>query len=238
MPIDLLPSWMNYKIIKIQIFILCLSIIFPNTLVNAAQRSKNRLLEFSLDIQNTTSYLNFTSDSYETKSEQLGISWYEPFTEYFHGGLELGYINMTQIDNSLTSAKFTSGQYAGLLLRFIPINAELFSLTLNANYRYNDTEGTSTNQESRFIWSETLLSTELKFQPTSLIGLTFAAEYHLIDGSQQDSGTINQIIAFNAEKQHGNRFGLNFTTNRTGVVGFEWFTGFRSGSRLYFTREF
>lgn len=229
---------MNYKTIKIQIFILCLSIIQPITLVSAAQISKNKLLEFSLDIQNTSTYFNFPSYTYKTKSEQLGISWYEPFTKYFHGGLELGYINMTQIDNSLTSAKFTSGQYAGLLLRFIPINSELFSLTLNANYRYSDTQGTSSNQETRFVWNETLLTTELKFQPTSLIGLTFAAEYHLIDGSQQDSGAINQITAFNAEKQHGTRFGLNFTTNRTGVVGFEWFTGFRSGSRLYFTRKF
>jgi len=229
---------MNYKTIKIQIFILCLSIILPITLVSAAQISKNKRLDFSLDIQNTSEYFKFPSYTYKTKSEQLGISWYEPFSEYFHGGLELGYINMTQIDNSLTSAKFTSGQYAGLLLRFIPINTELFSLTLNANYRYNDTQGTSSNQESRFIWYETLLATELKFQPTSLIGLTFAAEYHLIDGSQQDSGTINQITAFNAEKQHGTRFGLNFTTNRAEMVGFEWFTGFRSGSRLYFTRKF
>ncbi|MCK4865710.1 MAG: hypothetical protein KAT06_09860 [Gammaproteobacteria bacterium] len=238
MPIDLLPSYMNYKKIKIQIFILCLSIILPITLVSATQKSKNKILDFSLDIQNTSEYFQFPSYTYKTKSEQLGISWYESFTEYFHGGLELGYINMTQIDNNLTSAKFTSGQYAGLLLRFIPINAELFSLTLNANYRYNDTQGTSSNQESRFIWNETLLTTELKFQPTSLIGLTFAAEYHLIDGSQQDSGTINQITAFNAEKQYGTHFGLNFTTHRTGIVGFEWFTGFRNGSRLYFSREF
>ncbi len=229
---------MNYKTIKIQIFILCLSIILPITLVSAAQISKSKLFEFSLDIQNTSTDFKFPSYTYKTKSEQLGISWYEPFTEYFHGGLELGYINMTQIDNSLTSAKLTSGQYAGLLLRFIPINSELFSLTLNANYRYNDTQGTSANQESRFVWNETLLTTELKFQPTSLIGLTFAAEYHLIDGSQRDSGVINQITAFNAEKQYGTRVGLNFTTNRTGVVGFEWFTGFRSGSRLYFTRKF
>ena len=222
----------------IQTGIVFLFIILPVTFVSASQINKNNLLEFSLDIQNTSTYFKFPSQTYKTKSEQLGISWYEPFTEYFHGGLELGYINMTQIDNNLTAAKFTSGQYAGLLLRFIAINSELFSLSLDANYRYNDTQGTSSNQESRFVWNETLLTTELKFQPTSLIGLTFAAEYHIIDGSQQDSGAINQITAFNAEKQYGARFGLNFTTNRTGVVGFEWFTGFRSGSRLYFTRNF
>ena len=222
----------------IQTGIVFLFIILPVTFVSASQINKNNLLAFSLDIQNTSTYFKFPSQTYKTKSEQLGISWYEPFTEYFHGGLELGYINMTQIDNNLTAAKFTSGQYAGLLLRFIAINSELFSLSLDANYRYNDTQGTSSNQESRFVWNETLLTTELKFQPTSLIGLTFAAEYHIIDGSQQDSGAINQITAFNAEKQYGARFGLNFTTNRTGVVGFEWFTGFRSGSRLYFTRNF
>ena len=229
---------MNQKRFILKIGVAFLFIILPISFVSASQIYKSKLFEFSLDIQNTSTYFKFPSYTYKTKSEQLGISWYEPFTEYFHAGLELGYLNMTQIDNSFTSAKFTSGEYAGVLLRYIPINSKLFSLTLNANYRYNDTQGTSTNQESRFVWNETLFSTELKFQPTALVGLTFAAEYHLIDGSQRDSGTINQITAFDAEKQYGTRFGINFTTNHTGVVGFEWFTGFRSGSRLYFTRKF
>ena len=118
------------------------------------------------------------------------------------------------------------------------VSSDFFSLTLNANYRYNITQGTSTNQETRFAWNETLISSILRFQPTSLFGLTATAEYQLIDGSQRDSGTITQIRAFNTSKHQGYRLGMDITTNHTGVVGIEWFTGFRSGTRLYFTRKF
>ena len=215
-----------------------LLIFLPFAFINASQITQSNLLEFSLDVGNDTTDFNLSANTYETKSEKLGISWYEPFTPYFHGGLELGYINLTQLDNSLTSAKFTSGQYIGLLLRFLPISFDLFSLSLNANYRYNSTQGTSMNQETRFVWNETLISTELSFQPTSLVGLTAGVEYQLIDGSQRDSGTITQVTAFNTSKNPGYRLGIDITTNRTGVVGFEWFTGFRSGTRLYFTRKF
>jgi len=145
---------------------------------------------------------------------------------------------MTQIANSLASAQFTAGQYAGLLLRFLPINNRAFSLTLNLNYRYNRTQGSSTDQETQFAWNETLLSSEIQFKPTTHIGLFLAAEYQVLNGEQRDSGNTSQITSFSSAKHQGERFGINFKLKNNGIVRLERLTGFRNGTRIYFMRKF
>lgn len=229
---------MTHKINIVITLILCLFTFILNSNVNASQIMNPNLLEFSLSLQNQTTSLKYSSNTYETQTDYLGINWYEPFSQYFHGGLELGSIEMTQINNPLATATFTSGEYIGLLLRFIPIETDSFSLMLNLNYRYNRTQGESTNQETQFAWNEALFVSELQYYPLRNLGLIFAAEYQVLDGEQQDLGTINPITTFHESEQQNYRFGINFTSNNSGVVGLEWLTGFKTGSRLYFLRKF
>lgn len=120
-----MSCWKN----KSQQIVLYLLAFFPFTLVNAASIPDN-LIEFSLSITHQNTPFNFSSYTYKTSSDQIGINWYEPFSKYFHGGLEVGQIQMSQVENVLASAKFTAGEYAGLLLRFIPIDNDYLSLTL------------------------------------------------------------------------------------------------------------
>ena len=225
---------MSVSIIKAVLLSVCS--LLPTSMINAAQI--NNFLEFTLSTQNQSANLKFSSNTYKTKTNQLGINWYEPFTQYFHAGLELGYLEMSQIDNVLASAQFTSGEYTGLLLRFIPLETDTLSLTLNTNYRYSRTAGNSTNQETQFSWNEALFSAELQYQPVINIGLLFAAEYQVLNGEQRDSGDITKITEFTESGRQNYRFGVNFTSNRTGIVGIEWLTGFKSGTRLYFLRKF
>lgn len=229
---------MKNKKITVKNIILWFFILQPFTLVHAANSINNYSLEFSLSISNQSTYFDFSSTTYKTRSEQLGINWYEPFSRYFHAGLEFGYIDMSQKDNSVASAQFSSGQYAGLLFKFLPVENEHLSLTLNFNYRFNRTQGEVGNQKTQFSWNENLLFAELQYFPTNNVSILFASEYQLIDGEQQDSGTINQITSFKENKQQGHRIGLNFTSNRTGMIGVEWSTGFSRGTRLYFSRKF
>lgn len=218
-------------------FLLFLFILTPFSYATASGNSA--LIEYSLSLSNQDTHFDFKSDGVsKVRVNQLGINWYEPFSKYFHAGLEVGYINLSQADNPLSSAQFSSGEYAGLLLRFLPLETPSFSVTLNLNYRYNKTQGNSTSQETQIVWDETLLSSEIHFQPVDQIGLFLAAEYLILHGEQRDSGNITQVINFNSSKQQGYRFGLNFIVNHTGVIGIERVTGFRSGTRLYFSRKF
>ena len=221
----------------IQNYIAGLFIFLPLTLVNSAHATNNNL-EFSLSTTNQNTYFNFSSNTNKVSSDQLGINWYENFSPYFHAGLEIGYIEMSQINNAITSAQFTSGEYIGLLLRFLPVESPFFTLTLNLNYRYTRTEGKSTNQETQFAWNNTLLFSELQFQPTKHIGLILAAEYRLLDGEQRDSGNINQITHFKASKQLGYRLGINFNLNHNQTIRLDWLDGYRQGVQVHFTHKY
>ena len=219
------------------ILILILSVASPVT--PNAQVNNSLLLEFALSIQDQTSDIKLGSSTvYKTRTNQLGINWYEPFNHYFHGGLEIGYLEMTQADNPLASAQFTSGEYAGLLLRFFPVVTDTLSLSLNLNYRYSQTRGSSTDQETEFAWYSTKLGTELEYRPTSQLGLILATELHALDGEQRDSGTVAKITEIAENEQESLRFGINFKSSRNGVIGIEKITGFSNGTRLYFLRKF
>ncbi len=198
----------------------------------------DKLIEFSLSVQSQSSDFKFSTTTDKVKSDQLGISWYEPFSKYFQGGLEVGYVEMSQINNPVSSAQFTSGQYAGLLLRFLPLDEPNFSLLLNLNYRYSRTDGATTTQNSQFTWHETVFSSEIQLHPIEQVSLLLAIDYRLLSGEQRDSGAITQIRPFSENQQEGYRFGLNFMPYRTGIIGVEWFSGFRDGGRLYFKRKF
>ena len=197
----------------------------------------NNLVEFSLYTVNQNTRFNYTSYDYETKYQQLGVNWYESFSSYFHAGIEIGYIDVTQLENPLTSAQFTSGEYAGLLLRFLPIDNNLISFIMSLNYRYNQTTGKSTNQESQFTWSEALLSNELQFQMTEIFGAFIAAEYQILEGRQRDIGNISQIRNFDNSNQQGYRLGIDILPSRHDLIRLEWQTGFKNGLQMYFTRK-
>lgn len=218
---------------KVQPVALCL-FFFLSFTINAYPVLNDKLIEFSLSVQSQSSNFKFSTTTDKVKSDQIGISWYEPFSKYFQGGLEVGYIEMSQINNPVSSAQFTSGQYAGLLLRFLPIDEANLSLLLNLNYRYTRTEA----QTSQFAWHETVFSSEIQFHPVEQISLFLAVDYRLLSGEQRDSGAITQISPFSENQQEGYRFGLNFMPYRTGIIGVEWFSGFRDGGRLYFKRMF
>ena len=220
-------------------FIFVCFLLLPSSQLNAARRIVNNdLLEFSLSIEHQNTHFNFPSSHAKTSFDLLGINWYEPFSSSFHGGLEVGYLEMTQAENSVSSAKFSSGQYMGLLLRFLLIDNPHLTFDLNLNYRYNSSEGNTVGQRTEFAWYEGLFSAEMQFHLSENSQLLLAGEFHLLDGEQRDSGSINQITDFSETKQKGYRLGLNFKTNRKGVLGVEWLAGFRDGGRIYFRRYF
>ena len=182
--------------------------------------------------------MNFSSTHYQTKLNRLGINWYEPFAPYFQAGLEAGYLEMLQATNPQNSAKNTSGEYAGLLFRFMPVRKTSYAINFNLNYRYNRTKGNDNTQATNFTWHETLAGSEIQFHTTEKLKLSLAAEYQIIDGVKRDTGNTYQTNTFRTNKQKGLRYGLQFTLRPTEVIGFEWVSGYKNGAKLYFSRQF
>ena len=212
-------------------------LLFPQA--GAANRYNEQLIEYSLSVSNKNTDFDFQpGNAYKTNINQLGISWYESFSAYFNAGLEFGYLEMRQIDNSLTAAQFTSGQYAGLRFRFIPFEDSFFSWRLNLNYRYNSTKGTNSNQESQFIWGESTLSNEFAFQITPRFNLFLAGDLRLLDGTQKNSGIVNQTLVFKELKSQSVHFGTKLKVNPNGEIRLEYSSGFEDGVKIHFTRQF
>ena len=223
---------------NLQRLILCLLFFTPLKFISAAQLTNNDLVEFSLSIQNLTTDFKFPARNYQVEMDLLGISWYEYFNQYFHAGLEIGYIDMSQVENPLVSAQFSSGQFTGIRLRFLPIDQTYISLRLNLNYRYTKTEADGLSQNTEFAWHEKLFSTELELRPFNQVSLIVVAEYQDLSGEQRDSGDISQITQFNGFRQQSYQLVLNYEPYANADIGVEWLTGHRRGGGLYFRKRF
>ena len=209
------------------------------TEVNASfPDSSDNLLEFSLTAEHRDTQFIFPTNRLNTSFDSLDINWYEAFTSYFDAGIEIGNFDMTQASNSVTSARFTKGQFAGLLLRFIPLERKHLNLNLNINYRYNQSNGTSLNQSSQFAWHQTLVSAEIQFPLSDVFRLFAAIEAQRISGEQRDSGTITKITSFSEKNDPNYRLGLDFRSNRHHILRLNWLTGVTEGASINFVYKF
>lgn len=181
--------------------------------------------------------MQFSDQHYLTRIQRLGIHWYETLGSSFQGGLEVGYLNMLQNKNPQPAAQFAAGEYAGLLFRFLVVNKNAFAFNINLNYRYNKTKGTSASQETKFSWYETLLVNELHYKLLDNMNLLLAAEFQHIDGNLR-STNISTVKTFKTDKPYGVRVGIKYHLSRTEVIGFDWLTGYKTGGKIYFGRNF
>lgn len=211
----------------------------PLTQVNAERKYYNdNLIEFALSAEHRDTQFNYTTNELKTRFDILGVNWYEPFTQFFHAGLEVGGFNMTQANNSLPSAKFTKGQYLGLLMRFIPLETHHLNLNINLNYRYNQSDGATLNQSTQFAWHEGLVSAEVQFNLSDVSRFFIVADYHRITGEQRDSGTVAQISRFKEQNNSGFQLGLDFQSSRHDNIRLNWLTGYRDGAQIHFRHKF
>lgn len=221
---------------QFQLFVFCsFSLLSFNT--NAYQPAQHGL-DFSLSVQRQSSKIELPSGTHNVSTNQLGIRWHEPFNDYFNAGLEVGYNEMTQVSNPVSSAQFTSGEYVGILLRFKPLQTNQLELELDLNYRYNQSRGSSINQQTQFTWDESIFSARLHYWPAKTVGLFVGADYFAVTGTQRDSGTVSQVQTFSENEQQGFSFGLQFIPYSGGIVGIESHSGYRSGGKIYFQRSF
>ena len=182
--------------------------------------------------------MQFTDRSYLSSVHRIGIHWYETFSDSFQAGLEVGYLELLQAQNPQLSAQVSTGEYAGLLFRFLLINKDPFAFNIKLNYRYNRTKNTREQPESEFVWSESLLVNELHYKITDKTKLSLAAEYQLTDGSLRSTTSTSTLKTFNTQNSYGVRLGLKYRLSQTEVIGFDWLDGYQTGGKIYFGRSF
>ncbi|MFK5914073.1 MAG: hypothetical protein QM484_06845 [Woeseiaceae bacterium] len=221
----------------LSLFTYLITLVFFSTTTYAQHYYNNGISEYALLLSSQQTELLFSDQTnITTDIDQLGILWYETFSSYFDAGLEFGYTEMTQLNNT-SSVKLSSGEYAGLLLRFTPIEKNLYSLELNINYRFNQSKGEVISQKTAFSWHKITLSPAFLFHALDELSFFAAPVYSITKGRQIDTGELSQTKTFQLKNNSGIRLGLDFKPDKTSKIRLEWSEGTTDGIRLFFSRE-
>lgn len=196
------------------------------------------LLSFTLHYENSKTGLNYSGTTRETSFNSLALSWYEPFQEYFHAGLEVGGFEMIQRSNPLISAQFTKGEYAGVIFRFIPYDGDLLRLNFDVGYRYSRSIGETTSQQTEFNWHHRYASFDgiLRLFPKNELVLTI--NERILKGDQVNRGTVNSSIDFAESQSRGYAMSWQFFNRSRGKVSLTLSDGYQQSTSIRFSQGF
>ena len=198
----------------------------PGTNINAHYQSYN------------SNWLYTNNSTQDTHISRLGIGWKEKISEYIHGGLKAGYLDISQANNPISTSRITEGQYFGITLGSTIIDLEWFSLNSGLGYSYNSTEKQETSQSVELRWNQTVLNVQTTFHFIPRLSLTLGGKLIWIDGEERATGTITQIRSFEQNKIEGYYARIDLATDRTGSIGVSWEGGTQEGVSVYFRRQF
>ena len=195
-------------------------------------------IRYALDIERTKSDWQYGTSRFRSKQSLIGISWEEALAPRMKGGISIGYLDLSQPDNPIPAAQVTTGYYAGLNLSLLLLSTDSLQTTLYLDYSYRNSRGTQNSQTAEFVWYQSEAGLQLNWQFLRQTYLIVGGSYHLTDGEQRLSGTLNQVTVFEQDQHTGYQAGLAYQVDRSGAVGASWLGGNRDGVRIYFNRAF
>ena len=195
--------------------------------------------DFNAHYQSYNTDWRYTNNStQDTRISRLGIGWKEKISEYIHGGLKAGYLDITQANNPISTARITEGQYFGITIGSTIIDLEWFNLSSGLSYSYNSTERQETSQSIELRWNQTVLDIQSSFHLIPRLSLTLGGKLTWIEGEERATGTITQVRSFEQNKIEGYYARIDLATDRTGSIGVSWEGGTQDGVSIYFRRQF
>lgn len=222
---------------KIKYLAIATFLFFPLS-VNAETVNFRNQVDFNVHFQSLTSDWRYDDVTRRTRISRAGFGWSETLTPYLSGGLMLGYVDLSQADNPLDTAKITTGYYAGLQLEGQLVNSNYLNLKLNFSFLYNDTQRYASDQRTNNVWTQTEIKLLARIPLGEKFGLRLNVNNYRIRGEQRDGGSISNVSTFRQDESTGYSAGLDVVIDRSASIGFDWLAGNREGGRLYFRRLF
>jgi len=194
--------------------------------------------DFNLHLQSVKSDWRYDNARYRTRISRAGFGWSETLGPYLSGGLSLGYLDLSQADNPLDTAKLSSGYYGGLQLEGQIIETRYLKLKLNLSFLYNDTQNQDASQKLTNVWTQTEIKLLARIPVSERLSLRLDLNSYRLRGEQRNSGSVSSIDNFTHDQSMGYSAGLDVAVDRNGSIGFDWSGGSREGGRVYFQRLF
>jgi len=195
-------------------------------------------VDFNLHFQSLKSDWRYDNARRRTRISRAGFGWSESFGPHLSAGLSLGYLDLSQADNPLDTAKLSSGYYGGLQLDGRIIENRYLKLKLNLSFLYNDTQNQDASQNVTNVWTQMEIKLLARFPLGDRLSLLLDLNSYRLRGQQRNSGSVSSIDNFSQDQSAGYSAGFDLAVDHNGSIGFDWSGGSREGGRIYFRRLF
>lgn len=168
---------------------------------------------------------------------RYGITFAEPVSPWVSLGLQGGLLTISFNNGPLAPASDNGGRYLGLFSAWHAPLGNYFGLEGRVSYTWHDDNFQLPNQQAQVSW----FASRVSLGPVLRVGrwrLSAGGYWQRYDGSETDSGALNQKLDFSAARNGGAYAGFAYYLDRTGSVGLYATQGGQRSVRLVFRREF
>jgi hypothetical protein len=200
--------------------------------------AETRGLDVSLAIFQDTFDFNYSGDIRETKFNGLAVAWTEPLAPTILGGIELGYLEISQYSNPIPAGQTGSGDFLGLNLSFLMIDTPRYRLLTRLGYRYSETRHTVEGQAVQLDWNQGLIELEGSMQYSENLTMTLSVGAIAIDGREDAQGDITASQPFRSDQTVLGHAGLKLGLDPDSYIGIQVDMGAMWGGQIIFGRFF
>lgn len=194
--------------------------------------------DFSLQVEHNETRWQYADRTLTSKSSILGIRLQETLAPRLRGSLHAGYLELSQPENPLPAAQFTSGGYGGVQLSLLLLETSRLTMTLSGGYTYLETDGEGNNTRVELAWHDTYAQLGTSLALTERLTLHAAGGISRTSGEQRVSGDTEGLLTFDEQQRGYYAAGLAYWMDGTGYLSATWLGGSRDGFRFSFHRRF
>ena len=200
--------------------------------------AETRGLDVGVSLYQDNIDLNYSGNLRETRLTNLEVSWIELLAPSIYGGIELGYLELTQYSNPIPTGQTGGGGFLGLNMSFLLLDTQHFQLLTRLGYRYSEARRTTEGQTVDWDWHQGLIALEGKLSFSERFAMILGVSAIAIDGRERADGTVTQAQPFKADEPLSGHLGLQLGLDPDSTIGIQVDVGSLRGGRLIIRRVF
>jgi len=195
-------------------------------------------MDVSFAILQDTIDFNYSGDIRETKFNGLRVAWVEPLAPTILGGIELGYLEISQYSNPIPAGQTGSGEFLGINLSFLMMDNPRYRLLTRLGYRYSEARHTVEGQAVQWDWNQGVIELEGTMHYSERLSITLSVGAIAINGREEAQGDIANAQPFRSDQTVLGHAGVQLGLDHDSYIGIQVDMGAMWGGQIIFGRFF